>query len=431
MSAARSPAKCKWIGYKFIAEVVVHRDKDDIDTRMAEHEAKVSVVDDRAHDKENTVTPMAGHEAASVPVVGDNVHDKENTDTPIAGHEVALVPVVDDKNHRWPPAAVEVASSVGVGIRSFTSVRYKGSYGRVYKAMHSMSGTFVAIKVVELDGRLASFEKRELTILKKLHGHPNIVCLHHVIIGMFTLELVFEYCDTTLNEVIKKRRFGAGFRQLATRQLFEGLRFIHSHWILHRDVKLTNLLIVYDSTAASPAQFCLKLADFGLGRKVSALGDEDSAEDDDSAGDDDSFDGPLSGAVFTRPYRPIEVLMGSRTYGGAADIWAAGCVCGEMCLGEPLFPGQTSSEMIVLILKEVDIPSSRSWPAFEEMPRFDQVTEAAPRIRQHISKYGWYTIARQCGAAIGAKYFNLLRGTLEPVPIIRWTAYQACSADLE
>ena len=66
--------------------------------------------------------------------------DKENTDTLMAGDE-AVVSVLDDKVHRWPPAAVEVAS--GVGVHSFAVLHFiaKGSYGRVYKALHNDTGT--------------------------------------------------------------------------------------------------------------------------------------------------------------------------------------------------------------------------------------------------------------------------------------------------
>ena len=345
--------------------------------------------------------------------------DKENTDTLMAGDE-AVVSVLDDKVHRWPPAAVEVAS--GVGVHSFAVLHFiaKGSYGRVYKALHNDTGTHVAIKVVELDGHLASFQERELALLKKLCGHPNIVCLHHTTFGMFTLELVLEYCDTTLHDFIKQRRFVSGMRVAFTRQLFAGLRFVHSHRIVHRDIKPANVLIARGCAAASPAQFCLKIADFGLARTLPADGD----------GDDDPAGVHLSGGVFTRYYRPIEVLMGSRSYGTAADVWAAGCSCGEMCRGEPIFPGKSSSDMIVLILKEVGMPSVSRWPALAAMPRFEEVVKVA-RLWESMPPRRRFVVLRQCGSAIGDKYFGLLRATLEPVPSVRLTASEACSADLE
>ena len=132
--------------------------------------------------------------------------------------------------------------------------------------------------------------------------------------------------------------------------------------------------------------------------------------------------------MFTRYYRPIEVLMGSQSYGTAADVWAAGCSCGEMCRGEPIFPGKSSSEMIVLILKEVGMPSVSRWPALTAMPRF---AEVVARSWERSPPRRLFAVLRQCGSAIGDKYFGLLQGTLKPVPSVRWTASEACSADLE
>ena len=71
----------------------------------------------------------------------------------------------------------------------------------------------------------------------------------------------------------------------------------------------------------------------------------------------DGANGAMSGEVFTRYYRPFEVLLGSRSYGPAADVWAAGCTCGEMCQGWPAFPAISESHMIVLICKEVGTPT--------------------------------------------------------------------------
>ena len=112
------------------------------------------------------------------------------------------------------------------------------------------------------------------------------------------------------------------------------------------------------------AKLCLKIADFGLARTLPVVGDEGGT----------GFQFPLSGAAFTRYYRPIEVLLGSRSYGTAADVWAAGCSCGEMCRGEPIYPGKTSYEMIRLILREVDLPSVSRWPALAAMPRFQEMS---------------------------------------------------------
>ena len=131
---------------------------------------------------------------------------------------------------------------------------------------------------------------------------------------------------------------------------------------------------------------------------------------------------------MARSYRPVEVLSGSPSYGTAADVWSASCTCGEMCLGAPIFPGNNSSEVMVKIVREVDIPSASRWPALAAMPRFAQVMKAAHKEKFPLG--GCFAVLRQCASAIGDKYFAFLRATLEPVSSVRSSAAEVCSVDL-
>ena len=133
----------------------------------------------------------------------------------------------------------------------------------------------------------------------------------------------------------------------------------------------------------------LKIADFGLARTLPAVGDEDGA----------GLDIPLSGAAFTRYYRPIEVLLGSRSYGTAADVWSASCTCGEMCLGAPIFPGNNSSQVMVKVVREVGIPSASRWPALAAMPLFSYLTRVANQ--EQLPRDGCFVEIRKCASAIG------------------------------
>ena len=62
-------------------------------------------------------------------------------------------------------------------------------------------------------------------------------------------------------------------------------------------------------------------------------------------------DEELTEYVATRWYRAPELLVGDTKYGPAVDVWAVGCVLGEMINGEPLWPGKTDLDMIHLITK--------------------------------------------------------------------------------
>jgi serine/threonine protein kinase len=105
-------------------------------------------------------------------------------------------------------------------------------------------------------------------------------------------------------------------------------RYIHSAELIHRDVKPSNILL--------SSQCALKLCDFGLMRSLAEP------------------EGPspvLTDYVATRWYRPPEVLLGSTHYATSFDMWSAGCVLGEMLIGQPMFHGTSTMNQVEKILE--------------------------------------------------------------------------------
>lgn len=90
--------------------------------------------------------------------------------------------------------------------------------------------------------------------------------------------------------------------------------------MIHRDIKPENLLI-------NPQTNELRLCDFGFARVI-------------QGGSGGKAQQALTDYVATRWYRAPELLL-SNNYGKPVDIWAIGCILGELTDGEPLFPGES------------------------------------------------------------------------------------------
>lgn len=234
----------------------------------------------------------------------------------------------------------------------------EGTYGIVYKAQDRDINQIVALKKIRLeqeDEGIPSTAIREIALLKQLH-HPNIVRLHDVIHTEKRLTLVFEYLDQDLKQFLDA--FGdSGLSPdkvlLFCYQLLKGIHYCHSQRVLHRDLKPQNLLINHEQQ--------LKLADFGLAR---------------------AFGIPVRNythEVVTLWYRSPDVLLGSRQYGTAVDIWSVGCIFAEMATGSPLFPGQNDADQLCKIFELLGTPTLQSWPSIRDLPDYPKYSSKIPQ----------------------------------------------------
>lgn len=235
----------------------------------------------------------------------------------------------------------------------------EGTYGVVYKAQDEETKEIVALKKIRLeveDEGIPSTAIREIALLKQLH-HPNIVCLIDVIHTEKRLTLVFEYLDQDLKKFLDAHGdSGLSVDRVLcfTYQLVKGIHYCHTQRVLHRDLKPQNLLINHEQE--------LKLADFGLAR---------------------AFGIPVRNythEVVTLWYRSPDVLLGSRQYGTAVDIWSVGCIFAEMATGSPLFPGQNDSDQLCKIFELLGTPDMDSWPGITELPDYHKYAKRMPHF---------------------------------------------------
>ncbi|XP_072112630.1 cyclin-dependent kinase-like 2 isoform X8 [Mobula birostris] len=224
----------------------------------------------------------------------------------------------------------------------------EGSYGMVTKCRNKENGRIVAIKKF-LEGDDDKFVKkiamREIRLLKRLR-HENLVSLLEVFKKKGRWFLVFEYMDRTLLDDLEQFPKGLDYSRVRSYlfQILRGLAFCHSHNIIHRDIKLENILVSERSV--------LKLCDFGFARTLAAPGEAHTEY------------------VATRWYRAPELLVGDSTYGKSVDVWAVGCLVTEMLTGEPLFPGDSDIDQLYLIIRCLGNLTPRHQELFYKNPLF-------------------------------------------------------------
>ncbi|CBI15625.3 unnamed protein product, partial [Vitis vinifera] len=226
----------------------------------------------------------------------------------------------------------------------------EGAYGVVYRARDKKTGEIVALKkmkmkIAETDGFPMS-ALREINILLSFH-HPSIVDVKEVVMDDFgTVYMVMEYMEHDLKRLIelKKRSFSLSEVKGLMLQLLEGVQHLHHNWVLHRDLKTSNLLLNDNGE--------LKICDFGLSRQYA------------------SPSKPYTQLVVTLWYRAPELLLGTKQYSTAIDMWSVGCIMAELLAKEPLFQGKTELDQLDKIFKILGTPNKTIWPGVSNLPGF-------------------------------------------------------------
>lgn len=230
----------------------------------------------------------------------------------------------------------------------------EGTYGIVYRARDTVSNKIVALKKMRMDGEKYGIPLsglREINILLNVR-HENIVQLKEVVVGksLDSLFLVMEYCEQDLASLLDNMPapFSESQVKCIMLQLLKGLRYLHEGFIIHRDLKVSNLLMTDKG--------CVKIADFGLARNYGIP------------------EKPMTPKVVTLWYRAPELLFGSKTHTTAIDMWSGGCILGELLGHKPLMPGRSEIQQVELIMELLGTPNDTIWPGFSKLPAFEHFT---------------------------------------------------------
>ena len=204
-----------------------------------------------------------------------------------------------------------------------------GSYGTVYLAKNILKENLVAIKVIEKipSNIIDDMEiKNEINILKTL-SHPNIVKIYEFFDTALNYYIVTEYCKKgELFEYINNKY---SERQLAVLfyQVFSGLCYLHEKKILHRDLKLENLMIseIERDINTGEEYFWIKIIDFGTAKIFERKKKEKEI---------------IGSSYYIAP----EVLK--KNYNEKCDTWSVGVILYMTLTGVPPFDGENDEDII-------------------------------------------------------------------------------------
>ncbi|KAK7363225.1 hypothetical protein VNO77_05358 [Canavalia gladiata] len=213
---------------------------------------------------------------------------------------------------------VHYVSSNGWFRRTFSSwqkgdILGNGSFGTVYEGFTG-DGFFFAVKEVSLldegsQGKQSVFQLQQEISLLSGFDHKNIVRYYGSDKDKSKLYIFLELMSKgSLASLYQKYRLNDSQVSAYTRQILNGLKYLHDHDVVHRDIKCANILVDVSGS--------VKLADFGLARAT-------------------KFNDVKSSKGSPYWMAPEVVNLKNKGYGLAADIWSLGCTVLEMLQRQP------------------------------------------------------------------------------------------------
>ncbi|XP_039946936.1 serine/threonine-protein kinase PAK 3-like [Hirundo rustica] len=199
----------------------------------------------------------------------------------------------------------------------------RGGFGAVYRALDASTGQEVAIKKMALREEMSEELAANEILVMRDNRNPNIVTYLDSYLVNEEVWLAMEFMDGgTLSDVLRAVYLEEGQIGAVCRECLQGLRFLHSRQVIHRDVKSANVLVGMDGS--------VKLADFGL---CAQLSPERSKR---------------SSSVGTPSWMAPEVVRGE-AYGPKVDIWSLGIMGLEMVEGEAPYQREPRLRVFELI----------------------------------------------------------------------------------
>ncbi|XP_060606555.1 cyclin-dependent kinase 11B-like isoform X2 [Ruditapes philippinarum] len=274
----------------------------------------------------------------------------------------------------------------------------EGTYGVVYRARDKKTDEIVALKRLKMEKEKEGFpitSLREINTLLKAQ-HTNIVTVREIVVGsnMDKIYIVMDYVEHDLKSLMApetmKQPFLVGEVKTLMLQLLRGVHHLHDNWIIHRDLKTSNLLLSHKGI--------LKIGDFGLAREY---------------GEPLKHYTPI---VVTLWYRSPELLLGIKEYSTPIDMWSVGCIMAEFLVMKAIWQGKSEIDQLQKIFKDLGTPTEKIWPGVMELSGMKKCS---------FTEYPYNTLRNKFGQYLSDQGFNLLNRFLTYNPTKRITAGEA------
>ena len=226
----------------------------------------------------------------------------------------------------------------------------KGAFGEVYLTSRKGDDKKYATKKIDREevekGEGIKYLKNEIIILQYLR-HPNIVRFEEVKKTKKHYYIVMEYCNGgELSKALEKyiEKYGKPFSeeivQHLMRQIIDAFKFMHARKIIHRDVKLDNILLNYeteeDKKNLNLMKAQVKIIDFGFSCKIDKSGLQFTA-----------LGSPINmDPIILKKLNSSSKKERQLGYNQKADIWSLGTICYEMLIGKSAFDADDMEDLV-------------------------------------------------------------------------------------
>ena len=285
-----------------------------------------------------------------------------------------------------------------------------GSYGEVYLGVDKNTNKKYAIKKVPkkklLDNQIRLYFNNEMYILKHLQSHPNIIKFYSIETTISNYYIIEEYCNGgNLTQILTdklnkdKKPLSEEDAKYITKNILKGLSNLNSQNIIHRDLKLDNIIFNYENQEdlilkkIKKAQ--IKIIDFGFARYLEK---------------NEKAESILGTPVFMDPNILNNLYSQTIGYNKKADIWSIGVITYIMLTGNLPFDGHSCEDLFksikerkYIIPRKYDLLITKGCIDFidkvlnidiNERPSAEELLLNDPWINDTNDKYDLYSLKK-------------------------------------